>query len=692
LHTDHREDAHVTGSETATALAPRGHRVSRAALVVVALIVVSTLIRFAAAQAFTTPWIAPDEMVYGMLGEGLWSHGTLTLRSFPSPYYSLLTPALIGAPLSAFDLADGIQWARLLQALAMSLVALPTYIWARRLGSRWWAVAAAALVLTAPAFHYSGFLMTEPLTLTVVTVALLMLARALEEPSMWRYGVFVAWATAAAAVRLQALVLLPAFLFAALVDSVAARDRARLRPLLWFGALAVTATGLVALAILATGGELSVRGLLGAYTPVGEAAGVGADRLDEVAWHAFDVSVLGLGVAVLAAAALAWLALSGRDRDPALRAFVSTMLAYAVLLVVQVGLFAGVFVGTVADRYLITLLPLLAIALCAWVARGAKRALWVVVPVWLLVVAGAALVPIAQLATPATLPNTPTSAALVGLGSEGAARGALVVGALVAGAMVVAVPRRLAWVIPIAAGVALVALSVDSGRRISDASAHEERVAIGSDPPGWLDDAGLEGATLLVTGDRLWTAIARTIFWNRAIDGALDLAPATTPFPPLVASVVLDPDGILRTATGATLDRPLVVAPSTFTLVGEKVAERPAGDSEAPGLAAWRPDQPVRIALRTEGFLPNGDFTGTARVTVYACRPGTLDVTILGKSGDPIEALVDGVPVARLETPNGGAATHRIPAPAGADGSRTCVFALENPGYAGSTTIAFTPR
>ena len=41
---------------------------------------------------------------------------------------------------------------------------------------------------------------------------------------MWRYGVFVAWATAAAAVRLQALVLLPAFLLAALVDALAARD------------------------------------------------------------------------------------------------------------------------------------------------------------------------------------------------------------------------------------------------------------------------------------------------------------------------------------------------------------------------------------------------------------------------------------------------------------------------------------
>jgi len=691
LHTERREDAHVTGSETATELAPRERRASRAALVVVALVVVSTLVRFAAAQAFTTPWIAPDEMVYGMLGEGLWSHGTLTLRSFPSPYYSLLTPALIGAPLSAFDLAEGIQWARFLQALVMSLVAVPTYLWARRLGSGWWAVVAAGLVLTAPAFHYSGFLMTEPLTLTVVTVALLMLARALEDPSMWRYGVFVAWATAAAAVRLQALVLLPVFLVAALVDSLAARDRARLRPLLWFGALAVAATGLVVAVMLATGEELSARRLLGAYTPVGEATGVGADRLGEVAWHAFDVSVLGLGVAVLAAAALAWVVLSRRDIDPALRAFVSTALAYAAVLVVQVGLFAAVFVGAVAERYLITLLPLLAIVLCVWIARGMPRALWVVVPVWLLIVVGAALVPIDQLATSETLPNTPTPAALDGLSSD-AARAALVVGALVAGLLVMALPRRLGWAIPAAVAIAFALLSLDSGRRIADASAHEQRVAVGSGAPGWLDAAGLDDGTLLVTDDRLWTATARTIFWNRAIAGALDIAPATTPFPPALASVVIDPDGTLRSATGAAVDRPLVVAPSTMTLVGEKVAERQAGDSEAPGLAAWRPDQPVRVALRTEGFLPNGDFTGTARVTVYACRPGTLDVTILGKTGDPIRALVDGVPVAQLQTPSGEAVTHRIPTPADADGSEACIFVLDNPGYAGSTTIAFTPR
>ena len=457
----------MTGSETVASRAARPRRATRAALVVAGLVLVSTALRFAVAQAFTTPWIAPDEMVYGMVGEGLWSHGTLTLRELPSPYYSLLTPALIGAPLAALDLGDGIQWARLLQALAMSLVAIPTYLWARRIASTGWALAAATTVLAAPAFHYSGFLMTEPLTLTVVTAALLALARALEEPSMWRYGVFVAWATAASAVRLQAMVLLPAFLLAALVDAAAARDRARLRPLLWFAALATAVSGAVAAVIVLTGGELSSRRLLGAYTPVGQAGAAAEDRFHEIAWHAFDVAVLGLGVTVLAVAVLSLRVLAGRDRDPALRAFVAVTLAYVALLVLQVGLFAAAFVGTVAERYLITALPLLVIGLCAWISRGAPRALRVVVPVWLAIVAAAALVPIGQIAGPDTLPNTPTPAVLAGLGPD-AARAALVAAALAAGALVLFVPRRLAWTTAVAVAVGLALLSVDSGRRIAD--------------------------------------------------------------------------------------------------------------------------------------------------------------------------------------------------------------------------------
>src|SRR4029079_4930456 len=162
-----------------------------------------------------------------------------------------------------------------------------------------------------------------------------------------------------------------------------------------------------------------------------------------------------------------------RAPPPALRAYGSTALAYTALLVVQVGLFAAVFVGTIAERYLLTVLPLLAVGLCTWISRGAPRALPVVLPLCVLVVVGAAAVRIAQLATPETLPNAPTAAGLMRLGSEGWARAALVIAALVAGALVLALPRRFAWVTAAVVGVGLALLSVDAGDRIAAASAHE---------------------------------------------------------------------------------------------------------------------------------------------------------------------------------------------------------------------------
>ena len=394
--------------------------------------------------------------------------------------------------------------------------------------------------------------MTEPLTLVVVTVALLMLARALEEPSSWRYGVFVAWTTAAAAVRLQALVILPAFVVAAVIDALAARDRRRLRPLVGLGAVAVLVVVLVSAGVVATGGELTRRSILGAYTPVGESAPVAGEGLGEIVWHAFDVAVLGLGLPALAFAALGSVVFTRRDADPRLRAFVSTGLAYAALLVVQVGLFSSVYVGAVAERYLLTVLPLLAIALCTWIARGAPAERRVVVPAWAVLVLLAAIVPLDQLVGPGSIVNTLTPAPLSALGSETAQRVGLVLAALAAGALAVLLPRRLAWIGAVVVGVGLGLVSVDTARRIEDASAHEQRATSGSAAPAWLDDAGLHGATMLVTGDRVWTSVARTVFWNRSVREVLSLPPVEVPFPPDVRAATVGDDGVLRSADGAS--------------------------------------------------------------------------------------------------------------------------------------------
>ena len=160
--------------------------------------------------------------------------------------------------------------------------------------------------------------------------------------------------------------------------------------------------------------------------------------------------------------------------------------------------------------------------------------------------------------------------------------------------------------------VGLAVASVDSARRIADASAHEQQVAEGTGDPGWLDAARRRGRD---AARHRRPALDR----DRADDLLEPLDRRRRPPPPGDDAVParsrarssIGDDGVLRTRDGAPLERPLVVAPTTLTLAGEKVAERPAGTSETPGLVAWRPDGDVRAVLRTDGFLPNGDFTGT---------------------------------------------------------------------------------
>ena len=90
-----------------------------------ALVLISTAFRAWAAVSVPVPWIAPDEMVYGLLGRSLYLHGSLEILGGPTPFYSLLVPALVGFPLSAFGLATGLDVVQGLQAFVMSLATVP---------------------------------------------------------------------------------------------------------------------------------------------------------------------------------------------------------------------------------------------------------------------------------------------------------------------------------------------------------------------------------------------------------------------------------------------------------------------------------------------------------------------------------------------------------------------------------------
>ena len=662
------------------------------------LVVGSTAVRLVAARAFTVPWVAPDEMLYALIGRSLWLHGTLTVRNATTPYYSLLYPALIGAPLLLRDTRRSIEVIQAVQALVVSLTAVPVYLWSRRLMKPGLALAAATLTLLVPSLAYSGLMMSEVLFYPLAVVSLIALARVLEEPTLFRQGLFLVAVTVLSAVRLQAFVLLPTFVLAAVLHACFTRSTVTLRRVAPF----VGASIVVALAVLAlrstVGHGISWQDLLGAYGTVGATASSASvpHVAASVLWHAADITVLTLGLPVFAVLVLVARAFRGQEVEPAAQSFLAVTVAFVVLLVCEVGAFASAHLGHVSERYLVSAAPPLFIAYALWLGRGGPRPRLVALGSCAAVVALLAVIPIGTLAPP-VVPydgfSTVLLARFVQDGATAGARVALVVAGLLAATLFLfPAPRFLvAGVFAIAFGLAV--LSVAADREIVRASRSEQRAAIGVGDPRWIDATGEQNVTLLDIGDRPSPAVARTFFWNQGVVDTLRLQRVTPSFPPGASAVTVADDGSVIDRHNTTVSRHDVVASSTLTLDGTLLARLPAGLSTTYGLNLWQIDGPVRVTMSlASGFLPNGDFIDKARVIVYGCRPGRLEITLLGKSGAPIYSYVNGANRRTFALPSPASATEVVPSPAYVDGSHPCTYDFVTSGLVGSTRVAYVTR
>lgn len=663
-----------------------------AGLVVGIVVFGSACVRFVAALSFHAPWVAPDEMAYGLLGESLWETGRLTIRGTAVGYYSLLYPALAGGPLSLGGTASGIVALQATQALVMSLVAVPVFLWGRRLAGTGLGLAAAVLSVLAPALAYSGLIMSEAAYYPAMAAALLLLARAVERPTLLRLGVMLAAVTVTGAIRLQALVLLPAFATALLLDAVIARDsRLLLRRAALVAALLLAVAAFIAI-WLASGRNVSSATLLGAYGAVGGERPGPFAVARELVWSTGGLVLVSCAIPLLATALLAALAFVEGEPDTARRAYVATTVAYLVWLALQVSVFAASFVGYIPERYLVTAAPPVFLGLCAWVARGAPRPARVLVPVVAAAAAVVALIAPSRLFADAGAHDLLTLSTFRALADGVPAlvvRAVVVALVLAAAAAVAFVPRRRAGVLVLVTAVVLAALSVGSAREIARHSQQEEAKAFGTADRNWIEKAAPgRPVALLNTGDREWPIVPRTQFWNPnvVVLARLPDAAGSGAIPQQVVSP--GTDGVLRAAGGTTLEEPYVAAPTEVTLAGEQVAEI-GPTSVASGLALWRVVPPARLQTSTAGLGPNGDFAAPVYVTVYACGPGRLELTLLGKSGSPIAIRANGIPRMVVQPPPGGLWQGSVAAPPGEDGRSICVFQLSPSGLAGSTRIAF---
>ena len=668
-----------------TTLRGAGERMaSKPAVVVGAIVLASAAFRFGVAMLFDVPWIAPDEMIYGLVGESLWETGELSIRGISTPYYSLLTPALVGLPLTLDDRETGVALAQQLQALAMSLAAVPVYLWGRRLAGPRWALVGAALAVLPPALWYGGLLMTEALYYPAVAAALFALARMLETPSLERQGVFLLAVSVAAAVRLQAFIVLPGLLLAVGLYAWFARSGAIVRRLA--PTLLLVALSTVVLAILyATGSD----DLLGAYGELASAAPSSSGLLPQLAWHSAALVVLTLGLPVLATATLVVLAALRGEPDERVRALLAVTTAYVVVLVGQVSLFAVDYLDHVSERYLITALPPLLLGFLVWLDRGSPRPRAVALPLAVVAVALVATLPGSRVGTARAAHDALTTVPFVQILEPGdlALRIGLVLAAGAAAAVFLLLPRER---IPLAAaglGVVFLAVSALSAREIDRFSAIEHDRDLGTATPTWVDDAGASSALLLDTGEQPSTAIARVAFWNRSIQqlARLDgVPPQALPQVP----VAIRRDGALTGADLAEVTAPYAVVPATIVLAGERVAASPPTDV-GPGSGLWRVAEPLRLVSRTGGFSPIGDFR-QASVVVYRCGPGALEATLLGKDGQPIAVRVNGFPYETYELAPQESRAVSI-RPIGVSPDAPCLFELSSDGLAGSTRVEWVP-
>jgi hypothetical protein len=370
----------------AVAEAAREHPALATALALFGLAAASTLIRAVLVGWVHGPQVFMDELGYQRMAQSFAHTGHFSLFGKSGAAYAPLYPIVL-SPIYALtsSVQTAYEWAKVENAVLISLSVFPLYAVARSVLPRSRAVGVAALSLIAPLMLYSSFAMSESLAYTLFLLAIWAMLRAVRNPSVGNDALLLAAIALASAARLQQVALIPAALTAILLVALLRPERpaGRLHEVrraiaqhwLLFG---LTAAGLVAvLAGRATnGGELP---FAGRYANVGTAH-AGPLRVLELAVQHLAELDFAVGVIPFAAALLAGYALVRAGYPRKALVFASVAVASTAWILLEVAFDAAAFDSTAAhprpgaglvdlprihERYLIYLMPLFFVALVA---------------------------------------------------------------------------------------------------------------------------------------------------------------------------------------------------------------------------------------------------------------------------------------------------------------------------------------
>jgi len=612
-------------------------------LAVALLVIAAAVFRTVLDRRFAAPVVLCDEFIYANLAKNLAQHGRYLFRGAPA-HQSYLYPLLLAPAWFAHSMSTTYALAKGITASAMALTPIPVYLWARRLVTPIHALLAAALTLLLPALFYSGLLMTEGAFLPAFVLAVFAIAVALERPTLFHQLAALAAIVLAVSIRVQGIVLLlvipTAVVAKAVLDFRAGESRDRLLAelrRLWPTAV-LLAGGLVVYvaykqiqgAPLATGlGEY--QGLAQAHYPLVATARWALKHLAEL--------VLAVGfVPVSALVVLLWLGVRGAVTTNAERAFLATVTASMLWVLVEVGAFAATVTPTVFERYTFYLEPLLITAFVIWLARGMPRPvvgtlIAVTAPVLLVRTLNFPAVVIADAINGITMDSLYKFSLSLPGGLE-ELKWAVAAGALIGAFLFAVCVRPVAHVaLPLLLGAYLVAAS----KPVFDDTAAGStitRAAAGPDA-SWIEQAIGRGKHVLYLntppGASASMTLLETEFWNRNVSAVYNLGPGEICNLP-ETSPAIDVDTGQIKAPGAKANV-YAVASKRFLFPGDQIAV--GGPSEYP-LGLYRIKPPLRVGWTADGVTPDGWIGATGSYSVFGSAESERPIKVLvavGRTG-----------------------------------------------------------
>jgi hypothetical protein len=355
-----------------------------AAVVLAGVVAASAFVRYQLARGDAAPWIFPDEWIYANLARSLADSHEFKVWSVDWPVHTFgpLYPLLLSSAYSVTnDPTQAYALIKAVNAVAMSLAAVPAYLLARHLVARQLAFFVAGLSVLLPGMVYTSKVMTESIAYPIFLVAVLTMVRTLESASAGRQVVALAMIVVAFFARAEMVVLLPAYVGALIVISLleGSKQGERVPSRAGFhglGAYRVTWALLTAGGCaLATAGFLSGLSLLGAHEQLLHAVHLQAAPK----WVLYQFAELDLAIGAIPVAAFIVVAVRVLTREDAPRGARIYVVLSACLLLAFTTL-AAVYATQlrphphVFERYSFYAMPLLFVGFAYWLQEGLPRA------------------------------------------------------------------------------------------------------------------------------------------------------------------------------------------------------------------------------------------------------------------------------------------------------------------------------